>query len=98
MREFMQRMSTGALTVAVSFIILIVAALILLKIEYEVPKPKEWAESIKKYKQPITENIRVVDSETGGTILWYSDSSAIRPTKIEKSDSGQWIVTVEKIK
>lgn len=94
----MQRMSTGTIVATISFVFIILLALIALKIEYEVPRPKEWSESVKKYKQPLTENIKVADGETGQTILWYSESSSVRATKLEKSASGEWIVTLEKIK
>jgi hypothetical protein len=93
----MQHISKGTIIVTISFVFIILLALIVLKIEYQIPKPENWSGEVLKYKQPITEFITVVDRETGRPIFWYSESSPVRATKVEKLESGKWIVVMEDI-
>lgn len=91
-------MSVGALAASAFFTVFIVAALIALKIEYSIPAPSGWPESVKLYKQPITESVRVVDATSDRTIFWYSESLPTRPVKVEKLVSGEWNVVFEELR
>jgi hypothetical protein len=65
--------------------------------ERELPNPQSWPAAIRQYEHPLTDNVRVVDSETGLTIFWYSQSTSIRPKSVTKIN-GNWEVEFIDIK
>lgn len=91
----MQRLSGGSLAISIAFLIIVILAFIAFRIEYQVPRPEGWPESVKLYKQPVTENIRVVDGATGRTLFWFQGSAGRDPVRIEKLASGEWLVVFD---
>lgn len=91
----MQRLSGGSIAITVAFLIIAILGLMVFRIEYQVPRPEGWPESVNLYKQPVTENIRVVDGATGRTLFWYQGSAGRDPVRIEKLASGEWLVVFD---
>jgi hypothetical protein len=66
-------------------------------VRHEIPKAKEWSSTIRQFKEPVLETIRVDDIESDTVLFWYQSCPSAQPIKIEKVDENRWIVVFEKI-
>ncbi len=73
---------------------LIVLAFVSFK-DYEVNGDPNWPKNIKIYSNPITNRIRVVDSDDETTLFYYSVDAFAKPIRFQKEDN-KWIITFEK--
>lgn len=58
----------------------------------EIPNPPTWNRLTKRFYNPVTGMIKVVDSESGKTIFFYSDDPVILPVSVEKTEGAEWKV------
>lgn len=75
--------------------LVLVAIFLLLKMR-EIPNPDEWTSHTRRYYNPITGMIRIVDSDSGETLFFHSDDPLVYPESIEKSGNGEWRVKLKK--
>lgn len=74
-------------------LLLAIAALVIISKDYEVPRPENWPKNTRKYYNPVTGYLRVVDAESGITLFRYYDDTTYNPTHLEKNSKGEWQVT-----
>ncbi len=84
-------LSIGA--VVLVFVITAVVVHSIIFREYELNK-LETNPGVKLMKNLLTENIRVVDSESGHTIFSYPDGFGMVLENIEKQPNGEWQITI----
>lgn len=92
----MQILSNKVILVIFSLLLIICFLLLLLR-QTETSRFRDSKANVKTYKNLITENVKVVDAESGKTLFWYNEDGAIQAVKIEKANSARWIITVEDI-
>lgn len=64
--------------------------------EQEIQVPNTWDKSVKRYDNPITGTVRIVDVENGVTLFRYRDESLVNPIEIKKTSNGRWEVVFVK--
>lgn len=86
-------------TVSLTIIFLGFISLSILRLENEVTAPAGWPADIRIYRQSVTGMARVVDEQTGDTILRYMpDSPGVRPESVHRLPDGTWEVLLAKAK
>lgn len=92
----MRRLSINIVAAIFSVAFVAIFPLFLMNYEYSIPAPEGWADNFQIRKNPVTENLRVYDTEAKVTVFWSSGNPAVLPTKIEKIGDNRWIVEFEK--
>lgn len=64
--------------------------------EHEI-KPLGERGDISLRKNPFSEDVRVIDNETGRTIFRYQDGSGIVLKQIDKIPQGEWRIVIEDV-
>src|SRR5688500_15575891 len=83
--------------VAAGVLIIVVCAVIIVTLNYEVPKPPEWPANVRIYRRSITGETSVYDGNSGRFLFSYRPEydPNVRPVKIEQLDAKHWQVTFE---
>jgi hypothetical protein len=88
-----KKLVTGALSV----MIIIVSAVVIFNLKYEVPKPREWPANVRIYRRSVTGETSVYDANSGRYLFSYDPEydPNVRPVKVEQLDSKRWQVIFE---
>lgn len=80
-----------------SVIIIVVCAVVIFNLKYEVPKPPEWPANVRIYRTSITGETSVFDGNSGRYLFSYDPEydPNVRPVKVEQLDAKHWQVTFE---
>ena len=63
--------------------------------EYEVPMPLE-LQGFTVKENPVTQDRRVIDSETRTTVFWISGNPPIIAVDVKRIGRNRWVATFEK--
>ena len=66
-----------------------------LTFEYEVPKPAE-LEGFTVKENPVTQDRRIIDSESRTTVFWISGNPPIVAVDVKRVSDNRWVATFEK--
>lgn len=84
-------MLVGAVIASILFIIFGFFILI----EFENPKPKEFDDSLIIKINPVTENLKIYDTEANTTIFWTPGNPVVLPVKVKKIAPNRWVAEFE---
>jgi hypothetical protein len=91
-------MTMKKLGITVACVIVIGAVgLLLIALQYEIPKPTAWSANVKVYRKAITGETRVFDGESGRFLFAYRPEydPNVRPIKVDRIDQNHWQIVLE---